>query len=163
MAKKYNVFFLISLLIIVMDIVVKVFIHMNYDLGESTSIIPNFFNLTYVRNKGAAFGIFAESSEIFRKIFFTIVPPLVCAFIISYLRKISPTERFQIIAFSFIVGGALGNYFNRLYYGYVIDFLDFHISRKYVWPAFNIADIAIVCGVAILFLIPTSANAVKTS
>jgi signal peptidase II len=78
------------------------------------------------------------------------VPPIAVAFIFYLVYHLPDDERSEVYALSFICGGAVGNYIDRLRFGYVIDFLDFHIQEKYSWPAFNVADIAIVCGVAFL-------------
>jgi len=116
-------------------------------------IIPNFFNLTYVRNPGAAFGFLAESPEFFRETFFLAFPPIAMATIFFVLRGIKDNDRVQTVALSLVFGGALGNYIDRVRFRFVIDFLDFHIANKYVWPAFNIADSAIVIGIGILLVL----------
>jgi len=69
------------------------------------------------------------------------------------LRTVSDKDKIQIVALSFVFGGAIGNYIDRVRFRYVIDFLDFHFKNKYVWPAFNVADISIVTGISILILL----------
>lgn len=136
-----------------MDQLVKVYVHTHFHLGESVIVIPNFFNLTYVRNFGAAFGFLAESHPSFREIFFLSMPPIALVIILGILRGVKDTDTKQIIALSSIFGGAIGNYIDRVRFRYVIDFLDFHLYNRWSWPAFNIADMAIVGGVGLLLLL----------
>ena len=77
------------------------------------------------------------------------MPPLACGLIIYILSTLKENQTAQIVALSSIFGGALGNYIDRIHYRYVVDFIDLHIGT-YVWPAFNIADMAIVIGVILL-------------
>lgn len=150
---KYIVFCLIIIVTVAVDQITKMYIHSNFQYGESHNIIPNFFNLTYVRNTGAAFGIFRDSAEQFRHIFFLAIPPIAVLIILGYLKATPEWDKIQIWSLSAIAGGALGNYVDRIKYGYVIDFLDFHYKETYHYPSFNIADSAIVVGVGILFLL----------
>lgn len=153
MNKKYIWLILISAFLVALDQVIKVYVHTHFHLGESISVIPNFFNLTYVRNFGAAFGFLAESHPTFREIFFLSMPPIALVIILGILRGVKEDDTKQILALSSIFGGAIGNYIDRLRFRYVIDFLDFHLYNKWSWPAFNIADMAIVGGVALLLLL----------
>ena len=105
-----------------------------------------------MRNIGAAFGIFGNLPAPVRQVFFLTVPPLAVLLIVMILRSTPDKERLQIFALSMVCGGALGNYVDRLRFGYVIDFLDFHFKEIYSWPAFNVADISIVTGVMITSL-----------
>jgi signal peptidase II len=150
MKKKYLYLAVISGLLVALDQLVKMYIHTQFHLGESTVVIPNFFNLTYVRNFGAAFGFLAESHPAFRESFFLAMPPIALVIILAILRGVKDDDTKQIVALSCIFGGAIGNYVDRLRFRYVIDFLDFHLNNKYSWPAFNIADSAIVGGVGLL-------------
>ncbi|HEY8269306.1 MAG TPA: signal peptidase II [Pseudobdellovibrionaceae bacterium] len=152
MKKKYLYLAVITGLLVAADQLVKMYIHTQFHLGESVVVIPNFFNLTYVRNFGAAFGFLAEAHPTFREIFFLAMPPIALIIILTIMRGVRDDDTKQIIALSAIFGGAIGNYVDRLRFRYVIDFLDFHLNNKYSWPAFNIADSAIVCGVCLLLL-----------
>lgn len=150
MKKKYLILFSLSGFLISIDQLIKIYVHTQFRLGESISIIPNFLNLTYVRNFGAAFGFLAQSHPGFREVFFLVLPPLAVLIIIMIMRSLDDKETGQAIALSSVCGGALGNYLDRLQYRYVIDFVDIHFYNKYSWPAFNIADMAIVLGVCFL-------------
>lgn len=153
MGKKYLYLLVISALLISFDQLTKLYIHTHFQLGESLVVIKDFFNLTYVRNFGAAFGFLANSHPEFREVFFLVMPPIALTIILYILRSVAESDRFQVIALSSIFGGAVGNYIDRLRYRYVIDFLDFHINEKYTWPAFNVADSAIVIGVCMLLIL----------
>lgn len=153
MKKKYIWLVLVSGLLVALDQLVKAYIHTHFHLGESVSVIPNFFNLTYVRNFGAAFGFLAESHPSFRELFFLSMPPIALVIILGILRGVKDDDTRQIIALSSIFGGAIGNYIDRIRFRYVIDFLDFHLYNRWSWPAFNIADMAIVGGVGLLLLL----------
>lgn len=150
----------ISSLVIAVDQLTKIFIQTRFQLHESRIVIENFFNITYVRNFGAAFGILAQTPATFREIFFLLMPPLACVLILYILWGLKEKQTSQIIALSFIFGGAIGNYIDRLQYRYVVDFIDFHFYNRQTWPAFNIADMAIVLGVvALVYLIMTEKEA----
>jgi len=151
--RKYLILAVVAALLVAVDQLTKLYIHTNFELGEFITVIPGYFNITYVRNPGAAFGIFRESLGAFRTIFFLAMPPIAMITILAILRGVANNDRVQILALSAIFGGAIGNYLDRIRFGYVIDFLDFHLQNKYSWPAFNIADSAIVCGVIVLLFL----------
>jgi signal peptidase II len=153
MKKKYIWLAAISGFLVAFDQIVKLYVHTHFHLGESVAVIPNFFNLTYVRNFGAAFGFLAESHPSFRELFFLSMPPIALIIILGILRGVKDSDTKQIIALSCIFGGAIGNYIDRIRFRYVIDFLDFHLYGRWSWPAFNIADMAIVGGVGLLLLL----------
>lgn len=161
MKKKYLLLIIISGIIICIDQITKMYVHTRFQYGESIQIIENFFNFTYVRNFGAAFGFLADSHPEFREIFFLAMPPVALLVILSILRSAKDNDWLQIIALSGIFGGAIGNYIDRIRFRFVIDFLDFHLYNKYSWPAFNVADMAIVGGVGLLLFIMM--NEKKTS
>ncbi len=152
MKKKYLWLAVISGFFIAVDQLTKIYVHTSFHLGESVVVIPNFFNFTYVRNFGAAFGFLAESHPSFREVFFLLMPPIALVIILMILRGVKDNDTKQIVALSCIFGGAIGNYIDRIRFRYVIDFIDFHFKDKYSWPAFNIADSAIVGGVCLLLI-----------
>lgn len=139
--------------LVALDQATKIYVQAKFYLGESVTVIENYFNFTYVQNPGAAFGFMAKSPEVFRETFFLLIPPLAMGIIIYFLKSVRSNDKIQILALSCVFGGALGNYIDRLRVRYVIDFLDFHYKHIYSWPAFNIADSAIVCGIVILFFL----------
>ncbi|MFQ2269350.1 signal peptidase II [Aeromonas enteropelogenes] len=112
--------------------------------------ITPFFNLVHVYNKGAAFSFLADQGG-WQRWFFAVLAFAICGLLIHWLRKQSVTERWSGIAYSLIIGGALGNVFDRLVLGHVVDFLDFYWGRAH-WPAFNLADTFIFIGAAMIVL-----------
>lgn len=139
-------------IIVVLDQITKSLILQNFEYGETINVIANYFNITYVRNYGAAFGMLAKVEAGIRDTFFLLMPPFAMAVILLMLRLAENNETLRKLALCSVFAGALGNYIDRLRFGYVVDFLDFHIHQKYSWPAFNVADMAIVCGVTLLIL-----------
>lgn len=158
---KYLILTCIAGAVVTFDQLTKLYIITAYRLGESTTVIQNYFDITYVRNVGAAFGFMNEVQQSFREIFFFSVTPLALILILRALKSVSERERSEIVGFSLIFGGAIGNYLDRLRFRYVIDFLDVHIGEKH-WPAFNVADSSIVCGVSLLMLIMFMKNKKST-
>lgn len=150
--KKYLILLAVAGATIALDQATKMYIHTQFRLSESVSVIPDFFDITYVRNYGAAFGILSNSQPTFREIFFLSMPPIALIIILLILRGVPNNDRWQIFGLSLVFGGAIGNYIDRVRFRYVIDFLDFHYKSQFSWPAFNVADSAIVCGVGILLL-----------
>lgn len=136
------IFILAVLAVFLLDQGTKWLVMRNMEIGESIPIISNVFHLTYVRNPGAAFGMLA-----YKTTFFIVITVLVVVAIAWYYRKIPDNRRWLKLGLILQVGGAIGNLVDRIRFGRVIDFFDFR-----VWPVFNIADIAIVVGVGLLFL-----------
>jgi signal peptidase II len=149
---RYFALAAIACVVVTFDQLTKLYIHSHFGIGDSVAVFPGWFNITYVRNTGAAFGILRNSMETFRQVFFMVIPPLAMVIIAAILRGVANTDRAQVLALSLIFGGALGNYVDRLRFGYVIDFLDFHAKDFYSWPAFNVADSCIVVGVGLILI-----------
>lgn len=136
---------MISFIILLIDVVSKRLV-MNYMFPDmSMSIIDNFFNITYVKNTGVAFSLLDGNVGFI--IFMTVIIMLVMVRYIKDSNKSFGEE----IGYGLVIGGAIGNLFDRFYYGYVIDFLDFKIFG-YDFPIFNLADTFIVIGVLILVI-----------
>ena len=134
--------------IIVLDQLTKIIVDRTMPLHHSIPIVDGFFSLTYVRNTGAAFGIFAGSHEVFRLPFLIGVSILAIGFILVMLKRLRDDATGLVTALTFILGGAIGNLIDRVLHGEVIDFLDIYYSN-YHWPAFNLADSFITVGVTI--------------
>lgn len=139
----------LALIVILLDQISKITITRLFQYAESLSL-TSFFNLTLVYNKGAAFSFLAAESGWQRYLFTAI--GVVAALFITYLLKQHAGQRLFCWALSLIMGGALGNVIDRLLYGHVIDFLDFHYQELYHFPAFNIADSAICLGAGLFIL-----------
>ena len=136
---------------LVLDRWTKVLIQKRFDLNESISVIDGFFNITYVRNTGVAFGIFDPMSLPAKSVLLSVFTVFAAVVVITYSVRSPVRNRLLQIALALILGGALGNLYDRVAYGYVVDFLEFY-ARAYHWPSFNVADSAISIGVALLAL-----------
>lgn len=132
--------------IILLDQASKIAVDRTVPLNHSIPIIENLFNLTYIRNTGAAFGIFAGENLPLRRTLLIGFSVVAIGFVVVLLKRLPGMEKGLIVALTFILAGAIGNLIDRLVYGEVIDFLDFYWS-KYHWPAFNFADSFITLGV----------------
>src|SRR5215813_2222188 len=140
---------LIALLVVLLDRVSKYLVAKNIVLHDSITMIPGFFRLTHVQNRGAAFGLFSEAPSPW-KVSLLILFSLAALIVVSALLwKSSHTARATAVGLALILGGAVGNLWDRLANGRVVDFLDFSVNG-YHWPAFNLADSAIVIGAMLL-------------
>ncbi len=138
---------LLGLAIALADQVVKYLVRFRFHLGESIPVIPGFFSLTYVRNTGAAWGLFDGSNLALAVFSFVALAGLTL-----FRRHFLGTSRLQQIALGLMAGGILGNLFDRVRLGYVVDFLHFY-WRSWHFPSFNIADAAICTGVAVYLIV----------
>lgn len=141
--KKITIF---SLLIIILDQIIKFVVIQNMELYSSITIIKNFFNITYVQNIGAAFSILSGNV-----VFLSLISLIVLVAIYIYLSKKKSFNKIQTITYSMLIGGIVGNMIDRIFRGFVIDYLDFSIL-KYNFPVFNFADICIVVSTIILLI-----------
>ena len=146
---------LIGAIIILVDQFTKGVVQDSFYLGESKTIIEGLFNLTYVKNKGAAFGMGASAPDWIRAILFLYLPVAACIYLL-YLVWVSRNQKNWIPcwAYGLIFAGAVGNLIDRFMLDYVVDFLDFYIKDSH-FPAFNVADsaISIAAGLLIIDLI----------
>lgn len=141
MGDKIMLIFALGFGVLLLDQLSKLFVQRNMLSGESIPLIPGVLHLSYIQNTGAAFGILKEKT-----LFFIIITALVVLAILFIIPHIQREHLFLRLALGLILGGALGNFIDRARFGYVIDFIDFRI-----WPVFNVADVAIVMAVGILF------------
>jgi len=146
---RYRILAIISVVIIALDQATKLYVDANFRLHESMPVIRGFFNLTYVRNKGAAFGILADNAV--RIPFFITVSIVAMLGILWYINRIRNDQKLAVFSLSLVFAGAFGNLIDRIRLGEVIDFLDVFWQR-YHWPAFNVADSAITVGVTLLLI-----------
>ncbi len=141
------IFLWLSLAVFLLDLASKYLVVLHFQLYQSLEIFP-FFNLTYVRNFGAAFSFLAEHSG-WQKALFIGLALVVSAVLVCFLYKNTAKQGLLNSGYALIIGGALGNALNRWLDGYVIDFFDFHIGDWH-YPVFNIADIAICIGAVLI-------------
>ena len=150
MKNKYIWFSAITASIVFLDQLTKYLVVRRFRLHESVPVIPGFFDLTYVRNPGAAFGFLAGASGVWRSIFFITVSIVALAVILALVRQ--ARDRLPLMAFALIGGGAVGNLIDRVRFGEVVDFIlvDLGFWPLNPWPIFNVADSAVCVGVGIL-------------
>lgn len=136
----------LSLVVLVIDQVTKQAITANFQYGESKFIF-SWFNLVLAHNSGAAFSFLANASGWQREFFIVLTSVISCALL--WMLKNNSANRVLSVALALVLGGAFGNLYDRVQYGYVIDFVQWHVAGYY-WPAFNVADSAICLGAGLL-------------
>lgn len=135
--------------VLVVDQLTKLWVDGSFVKYERLQVLP-FFNLTLAYNEGAAFSFLAGAGG-WQRWFFTLIACGVSVMLVLWLRKLPKTDWWSAISLSLILGGAVGNLIDRVIYGHVVDFLDFH-WQGYHFPAFNIADSAITVGAIMMVL-----------
>jgi signal peptidase II len=137
---------LVSAAVVVLDLATKAWVSHVFRAGDVREVTP-FFNLVLMHNTGAAFSFLADAGG-WQRWFFAVITIVISTVIVFMLRR-QHGERWVALALSLVLGGALGNLYDRLTLGHVVDFIQVH-AAGYYWPAFNVADSAITVGVAIL-------------
>ncbi len=147
--RRWLVAFAPSVVVFALDRATKIAVERSIGLYETHRVIPGFFNLVHSRNQGAAFGMFAESDSAYRLILLVCVTGLVLGAVAVMLARVvmgkTPGGAAARWGLSLVLGGALGNFHDRLFKGTVTDFLEFY-AGQFIWPAFNVADAAITVG-----------------
>ena len=144
-------YLILSFVIIVADAWTKWLVATSIDVHESIPLIPDFLQLVYVRNTGAAFGIGANADSRIVPLLLNLGAIGVFFVVVVYAFRAAVTDRVLQTGLHLILGGAIGNLIDRFRLGYVVDFLDVFVKSHH-WPAFNVADSAICIGIALLFL-----------
>jgi signal peptidase II len=137
----------ISIVVILLDQVTKYVANTGLAYAEAVPVVPS-FNLTLMYNRGAAFSFLSDASG-WQRWFFVAVSLGASVFLIAWLRKLHPQQWLLGVALALVLGGAVGNLIDRLWLGYVIDFIQLYYKSFY-WPAFNVADSAISVGAVLL-------------
>ncbi|MBV5338914.1 MAG: lipoprotein signal peptidase [Deltaproteobacteria bacterium] len=145
--KRWSLFSAIAIVGIIIDQITKIAIDRSMQLFDSIPVIEHFFNITYVRNKGAAFSFLSNAS--WRLPFFITISIVAALVILVAFRRMRDNQKLAHISLAMIFSGAVGNLIDRIRLGEVIDFLDVHWYRHH-WPAFNVADSLICVGVFLL-------------
>jgi signal peptidase II len=135
--------------VLLLDQVSKQWIDGTFQLYERVDLLPG-FGLTLVYNAGAAFSLLSDAGG-WQRWFFAILAIVISAVILIWLRRVMSNDRLQAAGLALVLGGALGNFWDRLVHGHVIDFIDLYYDGWH-WPAFNIADSAITVGVVLLLV-----------
>lgn len=139
----------LSAAIVIFDQITKIWAINTLKGGKTITIIPNFFRFVYVENFGAAFGILQHK----RWIFILISVIVILAILLLLLRNYNRLNLFVKISLAMLLGGAIGNFIDRVRLGYVVDFLSFRLFNAYEFPVFNIADTFIVIGTFLVFIL----------
>ena len=137
----------LSLLVIVLDQLTKYMASSMLAYYKPLAVMP-MFNLTLMHNTGAAFSFLSDAGG-WQRWFFTVIAIGVSVFLVGWIKRLTPNQKLQAVALSLILGGAIGNVIDRLWLGYVVDFIQVYYDKWY-WPAFNIADSAITIGAVLI-------------
>lgn len=154
--KNRSQYLLISLVVFLADQITKTIVVQSMDQHESIEIISNILNLTYVHNRGAVFGLGSNFSAPYLSWLLSILSIVSLAVILFYFLRVRTTNRRLYTGLALVLGGALGNLYDRLQNKYVVDFLDVHWYEHH-WPFFNVADLCICIGVGLLLISMPSA------
>lgn len=141
----------IALAIVVLDQATKALVRARLPLHESVTVIPGFFDLTHVRNTGAAFGMLDNTNFPYKPAMMVVIALVALVAVASYALTLPATQRIARYGLALILGGAVGNLIDRATMGYVVDFVDVYWRGVHFW-AFNVADSAITVGVALMLL-----------
>ena len=149
MKQKY---YAISLFVLLLDHLTKWAVRANMDLHSAIELVPNYLNLSYVRNSGVAFGLLADIESVWKPYILAAIAVVAVIVILVYSSRIPLTRTLLQVALAIILGGILGNFLDRIVHGFVVDFIEFHIYDSFHWPNFNVADSAITIGITLLLL-----------
>ncbi len=150
--KNNTFYYFLILFFLLIDQATKTIVATTLNLYDSRVIVPNLFNLTFIRNRGAIFGFFSHHESFFVYALLTLASLAALVLVVYYFAKTPSSEKFLKISLSLILAGALGNLTDRLFRGSVIDFLDFYV-KDWHWPFFNVADSCITVGALLLLYI----------
>ncbi|WP_069861988.1 signal peptidase II [Pseudomonas citronellolis] len=141
----------ITVLVLVLDQVSKAYFEGTLSLYQQIVVIPDLFSWTLAYNTGAAFSFLADSSG-WQRWLFALIAIVVSAVLVIWLKRLKPSDTWLAIALALVLGGALGNLYDRIVLGHVIDFILVHWQNRWYFPAFNLADSAITVGAIMLAL-----------
>jgi signal peptidase II len=150
--KKNLPYFGLALALVVADQVTKAIVASRVTLYQSVPVIRGFFNITRIHNRGAIFGTFSQTGNPVVFVLLTVASLAALGFVVYYFFKTPATDTLMKIALALIMAGALGNQFDRLVRGHVIDFLDVYVGSSH-WPFFNVADSCITVGACLMLLV----------
>ena len=141
----------LSLLVLVIDQVSKAHFEGSLEMFQQIVVIPDYFSWTLAYNTGAAFSFLADSAG-WQRWLFALIAVVVSAVLVVWLKRLGRNDTWLAIALALILGGALGNLYDRIVYGHVVDFILVHWQNRWYFPAFNFADSAICVGAVMLAL-----------
>ena len=141
----------LTVLVLVIDLTSKVYFDNSLQMYQQIVVIPDLFSWTLAYNTGAAFSFLADSAG-WQRWLFALIAVVVSAVLVVWLKRLGRNDTWLAIALALILGGALGNLYDRIVYGHVVDFILVHWQNRYYFPAFNFADSAICVGAVMLAL-----------
>jgi len=141
----------LSLLVLVIDQASKFYFEGKLEMYQQIVVIPDLFSWTLAYNTGAAFSFLADSSG-WQRWLFALIAIAVSAVLVVWLKRLGRNETWLAVALALVLGGALGNLYDRIALGHVIDFILVHWQNRWMFPAFNVADSAITVGAVMLAL-----------
>ena len=139
----------LAIVVVIVDQLTKYIASNSLEMFQPVAVMP-MFNWTLMHNTGAAFSFLAEAGG-WQRWFFAFIALIVSAVIVFWIKRLEAHEKWQAISLALILGGAIGNVIDRIWLGYVVDFIDVYYKTLH-WPAFNIADSAINVGVAMIII-----------
>ena len=139
----------LAVVVVILDQLTKYIASTSLELHQSVAVMP-MFNWTLMHNPGAAFSFLANEGG-WQRWFFAVIAIAVSAVIVLWIKRLQQHEKWQAVALALILGGAIGNVIDRIWLGYVVDFIDVYYGHMH-WPAFNIADSAITIGVVLIII-----------
>ncbi|GIZ11465.1 signal peptidase II [Pseudomonas sp. NCCP-436] len=142
---------LLSLLILIGDRLTKVIAEGSLAMYQRVQVIPGYFDWTLAYNTGAAFSFLADAAG-WQRWFFAAIAVIVSAVLVVWLKRLKPQETLLAVALAMVLGGALGNLYDRVVLGHVVDFILVHWQDRWLFPAFNLADTFITLGAILLAL-----------
>ncbi|HBP48640.1 lipoprotein signal peptidase [Pseudomonas sp. FSL R10-0056] len=141
----------LTVLVLVIDLTSKVYFDNSLQMYQQIVVIPDLFSWTLAYNTGAAFSFLADSAG-WQRWLFALIAVVVSAVLVVWLKRLGRNDTWLAIALALILGGALGNLYDRIVYGHVVDFILVHWQNRWYFPAFNFADSAICVGAVMLAL-----------
>jgi signal peptidase II len=163
MTPKQKVLLFTIPIALVADVVSKAWVVSSFGETERHVVIDGFFNMTHVRNPGVAFGLLSSLPDGLRTWVLGGLSMAAAALMIGFFRVLAPGDRQSACGLGLILGGAMGNFFDRINHGAVLDFLHFELWGRYSWPSFNLADLFIVTGVGALMFELVASEAARRS
>ena len=147
-----NRYYLLALSVFVLDHFTKWLVRSRMELHEAIELIPGFARISYVRNSGVAFGLFAEIQSVWKPYILASMAVIAVVVILMYSARMPSNRVLLQLALAITLGGILGNFTDRIMHGFVVDFIELHIKEVFHWPTFNVADSAITIGIALLLV-----------
>jgi signal peptidase II len=147
-----NRYYLLALSIFILDHFTKWLVRSRMELHEAIELIPGYARISYVRNSGVAFGLFADIQSVWKPYILASMAVIAVVVILMYSARMPSNRVLLQLALAITLGGILGNFTDRILHGFVVDFIELHIKEVFHWPTFNVADSAITIGIALLLV-----------